>query len=76
MTSKSAGLSSHAPLPKYVTYDVRYEHVTESSDTVRQDRAIVTVYGGGELAIKQAIERQRPGHKSIIILEVHPTSVR
>ena len=76
MTSESAGITTRALLPKYVTYDVRYEHVTESSDTVRQDRAIVTVYGGGELAIKQAIERQRPGHRSIIILEVNPTSVR
>lgn len=76
MTSESAGLSNRVLSPKYVTYDVRYEHVTESSDTVRQDRAIVTVYGGGELAIKQAIERQRPGYRSIIILEVQPTSVR
>jgi hypothetical protein len=76
LTSNSTGLSNHALLPKYVTYDVRYEHVTESSDTVRQDRALVTAYGGGELAIKQAIERQRPGHRSIIILEVHPTSVQ
>jgi hypothetical protein len=76
LTSESAGITTRATLPKYVTYDVRYEHLTESSDTVRQDRAIITVYGGGELAIKQAIERQRPGHKSIIIIEVHPTSVR
>jgi hypothetical protein len=71
--SPAAGLSNRASLPTYRTYDVRYEHRTALSDTVKQDRAIVTVYGNGELALKQAIEQQRPGHTAIVILEARST---
>jgi hypothetical protein len=53
----------------YQTFDVSYEHTTENSDTVRQNRATVTVYGGGEFKLKAEIERQRPEHRNINILE-------
>jgi hypothetical protein len=54
----------------YQTYDVSYEHTTESSDMVRQNRAVVTVYGGGEFKLKAEIERQRPDHRNVNILGV------
>ena len=45
------------------------EHTTEHSDTVRQNRAVVTVYGDGEFKLKAEIERQRPEHENVNILE-------
>lgn len=54
----------------YVTWDVSYEHTTAGSDNVRQNRATVTVYGGGgELKLKFEIEKQRPDHKNVVILD-------
>ena len=53
----------------YQTFDVIYEHTTENSDTVRQNRTTVTLYGGGEFKLKAEIERQRPEHRNVNILE-------
>jgi hypothetical protein len=53
----------------YTTYDVLYEHTTADSDTVRQNRAIVTVYGRSELKLKAAIEHERPSNRNVTILD-------
>ncbi len=52
----------------YRTFDVIYEHTTENSDTVRQNRATVTVFEAGVFTLKSEIERQRPEHKNVTIL--------
>jgi hypothetical protein len=56
----------------YQTFDVVYEHTTANSDTVRQNRATMTVYGGGLFKLKAEIERQRPSHLRVNILEANP----
>ena len=54
----------------YRTYDVIYEHTTENSDNVQQNRATITSYGGGELKLKSEIEKQRSGHRDVNILDI------
>ena len=56
----------------YETFHVLYEHRTTSSDTVRQNRATVTMYGASELKLRAEIERQRPDHRDVVLLEVQP----
>ena len=58
--------------PTYQTFNVVYEHKTTFSDTGRVNRATVTIYGMSELQIRAEIERMRPGHRDIVILEVAP----
>jgi hypothetical protein len=55
--------------PTYETYVVVYEHRTEFSDTARVNQATITIYGAGELRIRAELERLRPGHKDIVILD-------
>lgn len=52
----------------YRTYDVTYEHTTANSDTIRQNRATVTVLGCGEFKLKAEVERLRPQHRCVVIL--------
>jgi hypothetical protein len=55
----------------YRTYDVLYEHSTADSDNVRQNRIVVTAWGGkSEFKMKSEIERQRPSHRDIVILDI------
>lgn len=56
-------------MAKYHTFTVQYEHTTDTSDTVRQNRAVLTVWGESEFAIKKAIEREHPSHTNVVILE-------
>lgn len=50
---------------RYRTYSVLYEHSDEDGHNRVVDRAVVTSYGGSELKLKQAVERERPGHWNI-----------
>jgi len=54
----------------YETYLVVYEHRTENSLTARVNQATITIYGAGELRIKAELERQRPEHRDIVVLDV------
>jgi hypothetical protein len=55
--------------PGYHTFDVTFEHSTRTSDTVRQNRVVVAVWGDSEFAIKREIERQYPQFIDVVILE-------
>lgn len=53
----------------YETYLVIYEHRTEHSDTARVNQATITIYGASELKIRAELERLRPDHRGIVVLE-------
>lgn len=53
----------------YSTFDVQFSHTTPESETVRQNRRTVVVYGDSEFAIKAELERQNPSLRNIVILE-------
>jgi hypothetical protein len=54
----------------YKTFSVKFEHTVGGSGTTRVNRAVVTVYGDSEFAIKREIERQYPEYGDVVILEV------
>lgn len=54
----------------YNTFEVDYEHTTEASNTVRQNRATITIWGDSEFKVKAELEKQRPEHKNIVILSI------
>lgn len=56
----------------YQTYFVMYEHRTEFSDTARVNQATITIFGLSELRIRAELERLRPDHRDIVILDVAP----
>lgn len=57
-------------MPRYETFDVRYEHTDADGANRTVNRAIVTCYGGGELLLRREIERERPSHHNVTVLEV------
>ena len=57
---------------RYRTFDVTYSHSDSHGSNETVDRAIVTVYGSTELAIRKAVEQDRPGHTGIVLLTVTP----
>ena len=56
--------------PSYKTFSVKFEHTVGGSGTPRVNRAVVTVYGESEFAIKRELERQYPEYGDVVILEV------
>ena len=54
----------------YKTFSVKFEHTVGGSGTPRVNRAVVTVYGESEFAIKMELERQYPEYGDVVILEV------
>jgi len=56
--------------PTYKTFSVKFEHTVGGSNTPKVNRAVVTVYGESEFAIKRELERQYPGYENVVILEV------
>lgn len=58
---------------KYRTFDVEFEHKTESSDTARVNRRVITIYGESEFKAKAEIERQNPEFRDVVILEMKET---
>lgn len=54
----------------YKTYEVQFEHTTENSDNVRQNRAVITCWAGGEFKIRAEIMKQNPSYKDVNILDV------
>jgi hypothetical protein len=54
----------------YKTFSVKFEHTVGGSGTPRVNRAVVTVYGESEFAIKRELERQYPEYGDVVILEV------
>lgn len=58
--------------PTYETYFVVYEHRTEFSDTARVNQATITIYGVSELKMRAELQRLRPEHREIVILEAAP----
>lgn len=57
-------------MASYKTFDVMYEHTTDTSDNVRQNRITITIYGESEFKIVSEIKRQRPGHTNVDILDI------
>lgn len=57
----------------YRTFRVTYEHTTPESETVRQNTAVVTIWGESEFRMKKAVEDDRPGHTTVVILESEET---
>jgi len=58
---------------RYRTFDVTYSHSDAQGSNETVDRAIVTVYGSTELAIRKALEQDRPGHTNIVLLSISST---
>lgn len=56
--------------PRYTTVSVRFEHSVDGSGSRKVNRAVLTVYGGSEFAIKAELERQYPEYRNVVILEV------
>lgn len=56
--------------PSYKTFSVKFEHTVGGSETRKMNRAVVTVYGESEFAIKRELERQYPEYGDVVILEV------
>lgn len=60
---------------RYATYLVMYEHTMSGSDTVRPNFIMLCCYGRSEHKFKFEIQRERPDHRNVVILEVtqvHP----
>lgn len=57
-------------MPRYETFDVTYEHRTGCSQMLRTNSATITVYGASELKLKSEIEKQRPDHTDVTLLEI------
>lgn len=57
-------------MPKYHSYSVTFEYNSPGSDQAKLTRAVVTVYGDSEFAIKREIERQYPEFENVTILSV------
>ena len=56
--------------PSYKTFSVKFEHTVGDSGTPKVNRAVVTVYGESEFAIKAELERQYPEYANVVILSV------
>lgn len=57
-------------MPTYQRVAVTFEHTTPESNTVRANRAVLTVYGDSEFAVLAELKRQRPECRDIVLLEV------
>lgn len=55
---------------RYNTFRTSFTHRTTWSETRRQNSAIVTVWGEGEFAVKQGIEKEFPEAVDIVIVEM------
>lgn len=54
--------------PSYKTFDVAFEHTTTTSDTVRQNRRVITIWGDSEFKMKAEIESQEPTFRNVVII--------
>lgn len=54
----------------YRTVTVEFEHTTRDSDTVRQNRAVLTVWGDSDLKVLSELKKQYPDYRNIDVLEV------
>jgi hypothetical protein len=55
---------------RYHTFSVEFEHCTKTSDTRRQNWALITLWGDTELAIKSALEKSNPEFVDVVILSI------
>ena len=56
--------------PRYTTFSVSFEHSVGGSGQRKVNRAVLTVYGESEFAIRAELARQYPEYRDIVILEV------